>query len=160
MPISLQSRFWRALLRAVFKKQRLSISELRANAVKNSNMLGKISKDITVEKMNPSILPVMGYSLEGNRSAVDLKKIALYQIKAFLAASPGVSDVAIIGGKTKEYAIVLNPEKISALGLSLKIVENSISESNILQSNGYISDHNRLYLTLTDNAIDNLQELQ
>ena len=115
---------------------------------------------ITVEKMNPSILPVMGYSLEGNRSAVDLKKIALYQIKAFLAASPGVSDVAIIGGKTKEYAIVLNPEKISALGLSLKIVENSISESNILQSNGYISDHNRLYLTLTDNAIDNLQELQ
>ena len=52
MPISLQSRFWRALLRAVFKKQRLSISELRANAVKNSNMLGKISKDITVEKIN------------------------------------------------------------------------------------------------------------
>ncbi len=115
---------------------------------------------ITIEKMNPSILPVMGYSLEGNRSAVDLKKIAVYQIKPFLAASPGVSDVAIIGGKTKEYAIVLNPEKISALGLSFSSIEKSISESNILQSNGYIKDHNRLYLTLTDNAIDNLQELQ
>jgi multidrug efflux pump subunit AcrB len=43
----------------------------------------------SVEKMNPSILPVMGYSLEGEGfSQVDLKKIATYQVKPFLAATP------------------------------------------------------------------------
>ncbi len=115
---------------------------------------------ISVEKMNPSILPVMGFSLEGNRSQVELKKIAQYQIKPFLAAAPGVSDVVIAGGKTKEYQIVLKPEKLSALGITPQMIQTVVVQANILQSNGYISDHNRLYLTLTDNAVDNLKELQ
>lgn len=115
---------------------------------------------ISIEKMNPSILAVMGYSLEGNRSKVELKKIATYQVKPYLAATPGVADVAIIGGKTKEYQIIIKPEKISTLGISLQQIENAVSQSNILKSNGYISDHNRLYLTLTDNAVENLSELQ
>ncbi len=115
---------------------------------------------ITIEKMNPSILPVMGYSIEGDRSQVELKKIATYQVKPYLAATSGVADVAIIGGKTKEYQIVLQPDKISTLGITPQSIQSVILQSNILQSNGYISDHNRLYLTLTDNAIDNLKELQ
>src|SRR6476661_1382757 len=39
---------------------------------------------ITVERMNPAILPVIGYTLETTRSdenAVDLKHIALYSIR-------------------------------------------------------------------------------
>lgn len=115
---------------------------------------------ITFEKMNPSILPVMGYSLEGNRSQVELKKIATYQVKPYLAATSGVADIAIIGGKTKEYQLILQPDKISALGITPQLIQTAVTQSNILQSNGYISDHNRLYLTLTDNAVDNLQELK
>ncbi|MGB3081272.1 MAG: efflux RND transporter permease subunit, partial [Saprospiraceae bacterium] len=120
------------------------------------NFLQDVS--ISVEKMNPSILPVMGYSLEGKRSQVELKKIATYQVKPYLAATPGVADVTIMGGKTKEYRIVLQPYKISALGISLEQIQTAVAETNILQSIGYINDHNRLYLTLTDNAIDNLKE--
>ncbi|MEP7321778.1 MAG: efflux RND transporter permease subunit [Saprospiraceae bacterium] len=115
---------------------------------------------VTVEKMNPSTLAVMGYSLEGNRSQVELKKIALLQVKPHLASTPGVSDVAIIGGKTKEYQIVLKPDRLSTLGISLSTIQSAVTESNILKSNGYISDHNRLYLTLTDNSVNNLTELQ
>ncbi len=115
---------------------------------------------ISVEKMNPSILPVMGYSLEGKRSQVELKKIAQYQIKPFLAAAHGVSDVVVIGGKTKEYQIILKPEKLSALGITPQMIQSVVVQANILQSNGYIRDHDRLYLTLTDNALDNLKELQ
>src|SRR3954452_24724848 len=43
---------------------------------------------ITVEKMNPSILPVIGYTLETsskNRTAIDMKQIALYTVKPFLS---------------------------------------------------------------------------
>ena len=52
MSISLRSRFWRALLRAAFKERRLSIPELRANGVKNSKMLGGVSKGMKIEKVN------------------------------------------------------------------------------------------------------------
>jgi len=115
---------------------------------------------VEVQKMNPSILPVMGFSLEGNRSQIELKKIAQFQIKPFLAATPGVSDIAVIGGKTKEYQVVVNPQKLSELGITLPAISNAVSASNILRSNGYINDYNRLYLTLTDNALDNKEELE
>jgi len=88
---------------------------------------------ITIEKMNPSILPVMGYSIEGDRSQVELKKIATYQVKPYLAATSGVADVAIIGGKTKEYQIVLQPDKISTLGITPQSIQSVILQSNILQ---------------------------
>jgi multidrug efflux pump subunit AcrB len=46
------------------------------------------------------------------------------------------------------------------MGITLSTIQTAVTESNILKSNGYISDHNRLYLTLTDNSVDNLIELQ
>ena len=52
MSISFKSRFWRTILRAIFKNKKLSIAELRANGVKNSKMLGEVSKNITIEKIN------------------------------------------------------------------------------------------------------------
>ena len=115
----------------------------------------------SVEKMNPSILPVMGYSVEGEGlSQVELKKIAKYTIKPYLAATQGVSDIVVIGGKDKEYRIVLNPATINSLGISLTTIQNAVTNSNILQSNGFITDYDRMYLTLTDNAVDDISELE
>tara|TARA_R100001369_G_scaffold92896_1_gene141106 strand:+ start:131883 stop:134882 length:3000 start_codon:yes stop_codon:yes gene_type:complete len=115
----------------------------------------------SVEKMNPSILPVMGYSLEGDElSQVDLKKIAKYKIKPYLASTPGVSDIAVIGGKDKEYQIILKPDIIKSLGISIATIRDAVVNSNVLESNGYITDYNRMYLTLTDNAVADLEDLQ
>jgi len=115
----------------------------------------------SVEKMNPSILPVMGYSVEGDGlSQVELKKIAKYTIKPYLAATKGVSDIVVIGGKDKEYRIELNPASIKSLGISISSIQNAVSNANLLQSNGYITDYDRMYLTLTDNAVDDISDLQ
>jgi multidrug efflux pump subunit AcrB len=54
---------------------------------------------ITVEKMNPAILPVMGYTLETHLlSPIELKQLANYTIKPFLSQVSGVSEVRVIGG--------------------------------------------------------------
>ncbi len=115
---------------------------------------------LTVEKMNPSILPVMGFSMESIRSPIELKKIALLQVKPFLAATPGVADVAVIGGKSKEYQILLKQDKLTELGITPQQISMVVAQTNVLQSNGYISDYNRLYLAITDNAIDSKTELE
>ena len=128
------------------------ISQTKGDILPNTNFL--------VEKMNPAILPVMGYSLEGDMSQVDLKVIAKYQVRPYLSATPGVSDVAIIGGKDKEYQIVLKPETLKNLGISLATVQSAVMNSNIIQSNGYLTDYNRMYLTLTDNSVKGLKDLQ
>ena len=118
---------------------------------------------ITVEKMNPSILPVIGYTLETNsnsRTAIDMKQIALYTVKPFLSQVQGVSEVRIIGGKQKEYWLTLNPEKMSMLGITPDILSNALNQTNFIQSNGYLSDYRLLYLTVTDATVHSIDDLQ
>jgi len=116
---------------------------------------------ITVEKMNPSILPVMGYTLEGQgRSPIELKKLALYTIKPFLSQVDGVSEIRIIGGKTKEYQLRLNVQKMSALGITPDAITQALAQTNFIKSNGYLSDYRYLYLTVTDAQIDKKEEIE
>jgi CzcA family heavy metal efflux pump len=118
---------------------------------------------ITVEKMNPSILPVIGYTLETNsnsRTPIDMRQIALYTIKPFLSQVAGVAEVRIIGGKQKEYWLRLNPQKMSTLGITPDILSNALVQTNFIQSNGYLSDYRLLYLTVTDATVHTLDDLK
>lgn len=116
---------------------------------------------ITVEKMNPSILPVMGYTLESKkRSPVELKQLALFTIKPFLSQVEGVSEVRVIGGKTKEYWLQLDVPKMSTLGITPEQISTTLAQTNFVQSNGYLNDYRFLYLTLTDAVVDKLEELE
>ncbi len=117
---------------------------------------------ITVEKMNPSILPVLGYSLEtgNNRPAIDMKQLALYTIKPFLSQVRGVSEVRIIGGKQKEYWLTLNAQKMSTLGITPDMLSNSLAQTNFIRSNGYLSDYHLLYLTVTDATVHTIDQLK
>jgi len=116
---------------------------------------------ITVEKMNPSILPVMGYTLEShNKSPIELKMLAIYTIKPFLSQVQGVSEIRIIGGKTKEYWLELDARKMSALGLTPDSVNNAIAQTNFIKSNGYLPDYKFLYLSVTDAMVHSTTDLE
>ncbi|WP_347159150.1 efflux RND transporter permease subunit [Pontibacter chitinilyticus] len=116
---------------------------------------------ITVEKMNPSILPVQGYVLDGpGRSPIELNQLALYTVKPFLSQAAGVADVRVSGGKTKEYQVLLEPEAMQALHITPAVIAEALNSSNFIQSNGYIADYNRLYLSVTDATIQNKKQLQ
>ncbi|WP_035671531.1 efflux RND transporter permease subunit [Flavobacterium sp. 83] len=116
---------------------------------------------ISVEKMNPSILPVIGYAIEGKGiSAIELKKIANYTIKPFLSQIDGVSEIRIIGGKEKEYWLSLDFTKMTALGITPDAITQVLSQTNFIKSNGYLSDYRYLYLTITDAQVDKKDELE
>jgi CzcA family heavy metal efflux pump len=108
----------------------------------------------SIEKMNPSILPVSGYTLEGpGRSPIELKQLALYTVKPFLSQVDGVSEIRVIGGKAKEYWLTLNRQKMSSLGITPDMVANALNNTNFVKSEGYLSDYKMLYLTVTDATI-------
>ncbi|WP_337965462.1 efflux RND transporter permease subunit [uncultured Flavobacterium sp.] len=116
---------------------------------------------VTVEKMNPSILPVIGYAIDSkDRSAVDLKKIANYTIKPFLSQIQGTSEIRIVGGKEKEYWLSLDFQKMSAYGITPAMVTQVFTETNFIKSNGYLADYHHLYLTITDAQLDKKDELE
>ena len=116
---------------------------------------------ITVEKMNPSILPVMGYTLEShNKSPIELKMLANYTIKPFLSQVVGVSEVRIIGGKTKEYWLQLDARKMSTLGITPDSVNTALGQTNFIKSNGYLADYKFLYLAVTDAQVHSTADLE
>jgi multidrug efflux pump subunit AcrB len=115
---------------------------------------------IEVEKMNPSILPVAGFSLEGNLSPVELKTIAMYTVKPYLEQIPGIRQVSVTGGRNKEYQVVLDVPKMSLLGITPSALYDVLSKTNTIGSGGYVNDNNRLYLTLTDASVRNLEQLE
>jgi len=117
--------------------------------------------NISVEKMNPSILPVIGYVIKGEgKSNIEINQIANYIVKPFLSQVPGVSEIRVIGGKTKEFQVELQPQKMSALSITPAMITTALSQSNFISSNGYMNDYNRMYLTVTDANVENLEELQ
>lgn len=116
---------------------------------------------ITVEKMNPSILPIMGYSLQSDtKNQVELKMIGEYIVKPYLSRIDGVAAIEVIGGKTKEYQILLDQKKLSLLKLNPQQVINAIQQTDFIKSNGYVVDYRRLYLTVTDATIKNKEALE
>ncbi len=117
--------------------------------------------NISVEKMNPSIFPIMGFSLEGKGySQIELRNIAEYTIKPYLSRIDGISEIAVAGGEVEEYHIILDPAKLSNLKISPQAVANKISESNFISSTGYLNSYNRLYLTLTEATQKNKSDLE
>jgi len=116
---------------------------------------------ITVEKMAPSILPVSGYTLESaTKNPIELKLIANYIVKPFLSQVSGVSSIDILGGKTKEYWVVLKPEKMTELGITIDTISTLLGQTNFINSNGYTTDYRRMYLTLTDAGLGDKHDLE
>jgi len=117
--------------------------------------------DITVAKMSPSILPVMGYSVESNtRSPIELKQFAIYTIKPFLSQVEGISEIRITGGRTKEYWLQLNVQKMSTFSITPDLINTALAQTNFIKSNGFLSDYRYLYLTITDATVHNKDELE
>jgi len=117
--------------------------------------------NISVEKMNPSILPVSGYTLEShNKSPIELRQIATYTVKPFLSQVDGVSEIRVIGGKLKEYWLTLDQQKMTALGLTPDIISSTLATTNFVKSGGYLSDYKMLYLTVTDATINTKEQLE
>jgi CzcA family heavy metal efflux pump len=138
----------------------LSQQQIEARIAQIKNQL-PAETDVTVEKMNPSILPVSGYTLEShNLSQIELRHLAVYTVKPFLSQVNGVSEIRVIGGKSKEYWVVLNPQKMSALGLTPDVITNTLSQTAFIKSNGYLSDFKMLYLTVTDASVSTMSQLQ
>ncbi|HRX30509.1 MAG TPA: efflux RND transporter permease subunit [Tenuifilaceae bacterium] len=138
--------------------QSLQMLEMRINQVK-----GELPPEvqIDVERMNPSILPVMGYTLESTtKSPIELNLIANYIVKPFLSQISGVSKVGIIGGKTKEFWVVMQQDKMSRLHITPEIIDSAVHQSNFILANGYLNDYRRMYLSVTNSALHDKKDIE
>ncbi|WP_031432470.1 efflux RND transporter permease subunit [Methylomarinum vadi] len=113
-----------------------------------------------VRRMDPTVFPVLGYSLTSPaHSLVELRDMALYQIRPILSAIPGVAKVDVLGGAVAEYQVLVDPARINALNLNLNDVANALSAANVIQAVGRLEQHYKLYLLLANTQLQNSQQI-
>ncbi len=107
------------------------------------------SAAIQAEQMQVSVFPILGYSLTSDSlSLADLRDLALYQIRPALMRVGGVARVEVTGGDTREFHVIVSPEKLAAYRLDVRDVAGAIQNSNRVASSGLIDNNYQLYLSL------------
>ena len=131
--------------------------ESRINEIKNFLPPGVT---ISAEVMNQSLFPVYGYTLENPKlTNVDLKDVANVIVRPAFSQVNGISNVVIRGGRNKEFVIAPDAAKLIALGLQPQDIITAFDNSNFVASAGLLPDHYRMYLTLIDSRVDDINQL-
>jgi CzcA family heavy metal efflux pump len=104
---------------------------------------------IQVERLTPTLFPVISYNLEGGDPAT-LFDIARYQIKPVISRVPGVGRVDVQGTDVREIEVVADPSRLAALGLSYDDLASAIRQAIAAEAVGRIAKDYKQYLIVTD----------
>jgi len=77
---------------------------------------------------------------------MELKTAADWTVRRRLLAVPGVSQVIPTGGETKQYQVIVRPDRLAAFGLGIDDVVESLRESNANTSAGFYREGGQEYL--------------
>lgn len=114
-----------------------------------------------VRRMDPTVFPVLAYSLTSDtHSLVELRDIALYQLRPLLSTVKGVARVEVQGGATEEYQVIVDPARLASYDLSLDDIAKAISIANVITAVGKLEDHYKLYLVISDTRFHNLDQIK
>jgi CzcA family heavy metal efflux pump len=115
---------------------------------------------LATKRMDPTVFPIAAYSLtSASQSQTALYDLAHYQLRPLLSSVNGVARIEVMGGAQEEYAVTVNPARLLAYGLTLSDVAQALSVANVVTAVGRLEDHYKLYLTISDTRLRNLQQI-
>lgn len=101
-------------------------------------------------RLPPSAEPVLGpvstglsevfmYLVEGStQSLIDLRTLQDWVIRPMLRAVPGLADVDTLGGLAKQYEVLVDPNRLTSFGLTLRQVHAAVAGNNQNAGGSYI----------------------
>ncbi|GMA16067.1 efflux RND transporter permease subunit [Deinococcus metallilatus] len=106
----------------------------------------------SVRTFNPNAQPILEFGVSGGTaSQADVYDYVNNQLVPALQRVEGVADVELSGGSQRGVEVLLDPNKLSAYGLTPQSVANAISGSNVRSSIGTVTREGNS-LTYTTNA--------
>src|SRR5919205_131300 len=84
-----------------------------------------------IQKFDPDSVPVLAIALSGPAPIRDVTEFADKKLRRRLESISGVGQVLIVGGRPRQLNVVVDTEKLSALGLTTAQVMNALQTQNI-----------------------------
>jgi CzcA family heavy metal efflux pump len=101
--------------------------------------------DLQVERLTPSLFPILSYNLEGGDPAT-LYDIARYQLRPLFSRVPGVGRVDVQGSDVRELEVVADPGRLAAQGMTFDDLATAIRRATTVAAVGRLPADYRQYL--------------
>lgn len=93
----------------------------------------------TLGPVSTGLSEVFMYLVEGpSQDLQELRTLHDWVIRPMLRAVPGLADVDTLGGLSKQYQVLVDPDRLTSLGLTLRQVQMAVTENNQNASGSYI----------------------
>lgn len=93
-------------------------------------------------------------------SMMELEELLAWYIGPQLRTVPGVVEVNSFGGHNRQYQVVVEAERLQALGLSIGEVVDAVGNANASAGGGYIEHNQELFVIGSDGLIREPGELE
>lgn len=123
---------------------------LQQTQARVNQVLGELPAGLAVqvERLSPSVFPILSYNLEGGSPAT-LYDIARFQIRPVLSRVPGVGRVDVQASDIREIEVIADPVRLSEQGLSYDDIATAIRTSITVAAVGRVAQDYKQYLVVT-----------
>ncbi|MEH2314338.1 MAG: efflux RND transporter permease subunit [Nostoc sp.] len=138
-----------------------ALNDATAAFNRNRGQLPDTIEEPRLFKVDPSQLPVYELALtSGSLPGKDLRVFADEELTRELSVVPGVASVDVSGGAEEEVRVLVDLNRLQALGVGLNDVLNELTARNQDTSGGRILGQNSEPLTRTVGRFQNAREIE
>jgi hypothetical protein len=116
--------------------------------------------ELVVERMTPSLFPILCVNLTGGPPPADLRDLAVYQLRPLLVRVPGVADVEVLASEEREISVIVDPDRLNAARGTIAQVGEALKATNQVVSVGRLPKDYRQYLVLTTAELTSIDDVR
>ena len=111
-------------------------------------------------KFDPSMIPIMGLMVTGNRTPEELREIAEDTIVPRMEQTPGVATASVMGGREKIVRIEIPQSRLEAYGLTVTQIQQMLAVQNMQVAAGTITENGLDYILTTMGEFTSLEQIK
>jgi CzcA family heavy metal efflux pump len=137
-------------------QQALQLVQARVNEARGSL---PPDTEIEVERLSPTVWPILSLVLNGNVPDADLHDYAVYNLRPAFSRVPGVGRVEVDATDTREISVIVDPQRALAHRLSLPDIADRLKATNTVASVGRLDANYQQFLVLTNSQYKGLDDI-
>jgi HAE1 family hydrophobic/amphiphilic exporter-1 len=110
-------------------------------------------------RFDPSMIPIMGLMVTGNRSPEELRELAEDTIIPRIEQTPGVATASVNGGREKIIRVEIPQSRLEAYGLTVTQIQQMLGAQNMQVAAGTITEGGLSYILTTMGEYTSLTEI-
>ncbi len=111
-------------------------------------------------KFDPSMIPILGFTVSGNRTPEELREIAENIVKPRIEQVEGVGMTGVTGGRDRAIRVEIPQNRLEAYGLTLTQISNMLRGQNYQISAGSILTDNKNLLVTTSGEYESIEDIK